>query len=162
MDIAAAVSDFFGTDTDNLTFREHGLYLTDCKSVIFITILRQDDAAIYDQKIQIRGDRKVAVFSWCASGNCIDSFHALQIDRSFGCAELMNDQLPASGIYSIRQGVISRLGFFIERVSRLIRIDAGNFTGTDEAGNIIDMSICLVGIDAVLDPDDRIDIQIIF
>ena len=67
VDIAAAVSDFFGTDTDNLTFREHGLYLTDGKSVIFITVLWQDDAAIYDQEIQIRGDRKVTVFSWCAT-----------------------------------------------------------------------------------------------
>ena len=54
--------------------------------------------------------------------------------------------------------MVSGLCFFIEWVSRIIRIDAGNFTGTDEAGNIIDMSICLVGIDAVLDPDDRIDI----
>ena len=58
--------------------------------------------------------------------------------------------------------MVSGLCFFIEWVSRIIRIDAGNFTGTDEAGDIIDMSICLVGIDAVLDPDDRIDIQIIF
>ena len=63
VDVTAAVSNFFGTDTDNLTFREHGLHLMNCKSVIFITILWQDDAAIYDQEIQIRGDRKVAVFS---------------------------------------------------------------------------------------------------
>lgn len=62
VDIAASISDFFGTDTDNLTFWEHGLHLTDCKSVIFVTVLWQDDAAIYDQKIQIRGDRKVTVF----------------------------------------------------------------------------------------------------
>ena len=65
------------------------------------TVLWQDDAAIYDQKIQIRGDRKVTVFSWSAAGNCIDCFHALQINRSFGCTELMDDQLPAFGIYSI-------------------------------------------------------------
>lgn len=101
VDVTAAVSNFFGTDTDNLTFREHGLHLTDCKSVIFVTVLWQDDAAIYDQEIQIRGDRKVTGFSWSASGNCIDCFHALQINRSLGCTELMDDQLPAFGIYSI-------------------------------------------------------------
>lgn len=27
VDVTAAVSNFFGTDTDNLTFREHGLHL---------------------------------------------------------------------------------------------------------------------------------------
>ena len=38
--------------------------------------------------------------------------------------------------------------------------DAGNFAGTDVAGDIVDVAVGLVGIDAVLDPDDLFQIQV--
>ena len=75
MDVTAAVSNFFGTDTDNLTFREHGLHLTDSKSVIFVTVLWQDDAAIYDQKIQIRGETRACDWTFNAWGGLVDGLY---------------------------------------------------------------------------------------
>ena len=38
--------------------------------------------------------------------------------------------------------------------------DAGNFTGADEASNIINVTVGFIGIDTVLDPDNLFQIQV--
>ena len=50
------------------------------------------------------------------------------------------------------QKAVRCLRLLVERVVLILRPDAGDLTGRNETGNVVDVSVRFVGVDAVLDP----------
>ena len=72
----------------------------------------------------------------------------------------MDLELAALGIGRLAERLVSVLCLLVERMILILSPDAGNFARTDEAGDVVDMAIGLVRIDAVLDPDDLFEIEV--
>ena len=53
------------------------------------------------------------------------------------------------------------MALIIERVLRIVGPDAGHDARGDEGSNVVDVTVGLLGIDALLDPDDLLDTEVI-
>ena len=53
------------------------------------------------------------------------------------------------------------MALLVERILGIVGPDAGHDARGDERGDVIDVAVGLLGVDALLDPDDLLDTQVI-
>ena len=162
MDIAAAVRHFLCSYAHDPALGEHGLYLLHGKPVVFVAVLRKDDAAVDYQKVHIRGYRDLPILTRKRALNIIYGIRAGQIAGLFGQAELVYLELSALCVRRIAKRFIGRPGLFIERMLRVVRVNAGDLAGSYKAGDVVDMAVGLVRVDAFLYPYYLFQIQMLY
>ena len=81
--------------------------------------------------------------------------------RVHGHAELVDLQLAALGVNGVGEGLVGSVALIIERVLGIVGPDAGHDARGDERSDVIDVAVGLLGVDALLDPDDLLDTQVI-
>jgi len=72
----------------------------------------------------------------------------------------MNFEPAAFRVACFGKGIVSRLAGVIEIVVLVVRPDAGDLSGTYEAGDIVYVSVSFVGVDTVLYPDDFLKVEV--
>src|SRR5699024_6634393 len=65
-------------------------YFLKCQLIIFISILRNDHTVVRDQKIHIRSNTNVAIFTWHRSFYVIDLEIPIDRDILYWATKLMN------------------------------------------------------------------------
>jgi len=161
VDVAAAEGNLLGQHAHDFPVREHGLHLLHRQSVVLVAVLGENDGAVDNQEVHVRGNGNLAILSGNGSLHRVDGGRALQQAGLFGQAQLVYLQLAALGIRSFAQSFVGGLCLLIERILRILGPNAGHLAGGDEAGHVVDMTVGLVGIDAVLDPDDLLAVQVV-
>ena len=81
--------------------------------------------------------------------------------RVHGHAELVDLHLAALGVNGVGEGLVDGVALLVERILGIVSPDAGHDARSDECGDIIDVTVGLLGVDALLDPDDLLDTQVI-
>ena len=74
----------------------------------------------------------------------------------------MHLQPAAFGVGGLAQGGAGGPGRLIEGVGGVVRPDTGHLAGPHKAGNVVDVAVGLAGVNAVLEPDHLVHIQILF
>ena len=78
VDIAAAEGDLLRLHTHDLAVGEHLAHLFDGDCVVFVAVLRQDDAAVDDEEVHIRRDADLAVLTGNGAFHSVDGIRALE------------------------------------------------------------------------------------
>ena len=161
MDVPAAEGDLARLHADHAPLGEHGLHLLHGKRVVFIAVLRQDDAAVDDEEVHIRRDGDLAVCARERALHGVDRRRALKQARPLRQAELVHLQPAPPGIRRLRERVVGVVRGLVKRVLRVVRPDARDLARTDEAGHVVDVAVGLVGVDAVAQPEDLFAAEIV-
>ena len=134
VDVSAAERDLARLHADHAALGEHGLHLLHGERVVRVAVLRQDDAAVDDEEVHIRRDGDLAVLARDGALHGVDRRRALQQAGLLRQAELVHLQPAALGVRRLREHVVCVVRRLIERVLRVVRPDAGDLAGRDEAG----------------------------
>ena len=81
--------------------------------------------------------------------------------RVHGHAELVDLHLAALGVNGVGEGLVGSVALLVERILGIVGPDAGHDARGDERGDVVDVAVGLLGVDALLDPDDLLDTQVI-
>ena len=81
--------------------------------------------------------------------------------RVHGHAELVDLQLAALGVNGVGEGLVDSVALLVERILGIVGPDASHDARSDERSDVIDVAVGLLGVDALLDPDDLLDTQVI-
>ena len=76
-------------------------------------------------------------------------------------AELVDLHLAALGVNGVGKGLVDSMALLVERILGIVGPDAGHDARSDERSDIIDVAVGLLGVDALLNPDDLLDTQVI-
>ena len=116
-----------------------------------------------DQVVHVRGDQRLVGDARLGVLVGVDGVAGSLVheQRVHGHAELVDLHLAALSVNGVGEGLVGSVALLVERILGIVGPDAGHDARSDERGDVIDVAVGLLGVDALLDPDDLLDTQVI-
>ena len=140
-----------------------GLNLLDGQRVVLVAVLRDDDAVVDDEEVHVGGDERLVGHARLGVLVDVDGVAGRLVhEEGLGRHdELGHLELAAGGVSGVGEGLVRGARLVVERVVGVVRPDAEHLAGSHEAGDVVDVAVGLLGVDAVLDPDDLRDVEVL-
>ena len=169
MDVAAAVDDLVGLDAHALVdalapdLVVDLLERVDGQLVVLVAVLRDDDAVVGHEVVHVGGDQRLVGDARLGVLVGVDGVAGglVHVQRLHGHAELVDLQLAALGVNRVGEGLVGGVALLVERVLGVVGPDADHDARGDEGGDVVDVAVGLLGVDALLDPDDLLDAEVV-
>ena len=118
---------------------------------------------IGDQVVHVRSDQRLVGNARLGVLVGVDGIAGSLIheQRVHGHAELVDLHLAALGVNGVGEGLVDSVALLVERILGVVGPDASHDARSDERSDVIDVAVGLLGVDALLDPDDLLDTQVI-
>ena len=169
MDVAAAEDDLLGLNADALVdalapdLVVDLLERVDGQLVVLVAVLRDDNAVVGHEVVHVGGDQRLVGDARLGVLVGVDGVAGglVHEQRVHGHAELVDLHLAALGVNGVGEGLVGGVALLVERILGIVGPDAGHDARSDERGDVVDVAVGLLGVDALLDPDDLLDTQVI-
>ena len=170
MDVAAAKDDLLGgLDADDLEGAlAPGLVVDlleglDGQVIVLVTVLRGDDAVVGHQVVHVGSDQRLVGHARLGVLVDVDGVAGglVHEDGVHGHGELVDLELAALGVGGVGEGLVGLMALAVEGVLGVVGPDAGHDARGDEGRHVVDVAVGLAGVDALLDPDDLLDAQVL-
>ena len=131
--------------------------------VVRVTELRDEHGTVDGQEVEVARLEGVVGRSRQAALDGVDALGLLRghVDGGARHDHLVNLEPAASGVRRGAQRLVGSLAGLVELVGGVVGPHAADLSGRAEAGDVIHVAVGLVGVDAVLDPDDLLDAQVL-
>ena len=116
-----------------------------------------------DQVVHVGGDQRLVGNARLGVLVGIDGVAGslVHVQRVHRHTELVDLHLAALGVNGVGEGLVDSVALLVERILGIVGPDASHDARSDERSDIIDVAVGLLGVDALLNPDDLLDTQVI-
>lgn len=163
VDVAAAVDNLASHDTDDFTVRISSLDILERLGVIGIAELRYKHCAVDGQEVEVArlesilgGTRQHALDGVNRAGLLLGHIY-----RGRRHNHLVDLELAATGIRRLGKRLIRLLALLVELMVGIIGPHAADLAGCTKACDVVHVPVGLKRVDAILDPNDLLDAQVL-
>ena len=163
MDVAAAVDDLAGHNADNFAVWVGGLDVLERLCIVGVAELRHEHRAVNGQEVEVTGLKGVLGRTRQHALDGIDCRSLLlgHVYRGRRHNYLVHFELAALGVGCLGKSLVGLLALLVELVVGIVGPHAANLTRRAKARNVVHMTVRLKRVDAVLDPNNLLDAQVL-